>query len=219
MERILKPDVNYGRNKVFEDVPFFSSNHCFLNRLLREYGYHMREVLDIACGPGNVPVLLAKQRPDVKITAVDGSAELLDMARESARGLNINFVRGTIPGADLGTFDTIISKDFYHYLSDSAVFWNDVRRFSKEGTAIYVYGFIRPDTESEARDLVDKVMLYDDRLLKEDFFTSLCAGFTLDEVKEQVRDLGLDVVKTSQAHFLVKGRIRPVERCSQPYYN
>ena len=219
MERVLKPDVKYGKENVFDDAQFYSSNHYFIHHLMKDYGSHLEYVLDIACGPGDIAVLLAKKKPSARITAVDCSAEMIKIAREAAEGLNIDVIHGRIPGAELGTFDTVISKDFFHYLPDPDVFWKEVSNFSRDNTAIYVLGFIRPDTEEDARDLVERIMPWEIDLLKEDFYTSLCAGFTLEEVEAQVADLGLEVVKTSQAHFLVKGHIRPYRKQSATFIN
>ena len=65
----------------------------------------------------------------------------------------------------------------------------------------------RPDTVEQARKIVNDVAGAEQEILKDDFFRSLLAAFTADEIKEQLRRaaLNLQVIKISERHLLIKG--------------
>jgi hypothetical protein len=66
---------------------------------------------------------------------------------------------------------------------------------------------MRPDSPVEAQEIVERVAAHEHPLLKRDFFNSLCAAFTVDEVRSQLESAGLPlhVEKATERHMLVKG--------------
>ena len=62
---------------------------------------------------------------------------------------------------------------------------------------------------TEAREIVERVSRDEDPVLKEDFYNSLCAAFTVEEVRAQlgVARLPLHVEQISDRHMRVRGRI------------
>jgi hypothetical protein len=73
-----------------------------------------------------------------------------------------------------------------------------------------VMDLVRPDSPLEAREIVERVSAQEDPILKEDFYNSLCAAFTVDEVRAQLRvaGLSLQVEKVTDRHMRIQGRIR-----------
>ena len=68
---------------------------------------------------------------------------------------------------------------------------------------------LRPDTEGEARRLVDTYSADAPEILREDFYNSLLAAYTPWEVSEQLLAAGLDrlkIVIPSDRHWIVHGR-------------
>jgi hypothetical protein len=59
----------------------------------------------------------------------------------------------------------------------------------------------------EAREIVERVAGKEHPLLKEDFYNSLCAAFTVEEVRNQLRSAGLPltVEKATARHMRIKG--------------
>ena len=49
----------------------------------------------------------------------------------------------------------------------------------------------RPETEEAARELVERYAGRAMRVLKQDFFQSLCAAYTTEEIEEQLHAAGL----------------------------
>jgi hypothetical protein len=65
----------------------------------------------------------------------------------------------------------------------------------------------RPATPDAARRIVEEAAAAESPVLKRDFYNSLCAAFTVDEVKDQVRHARQEfqVAQVSERHMLVKG--------------
>ena len=68
----------------------------------------------------------------------------------------------------------------------------------------------RPETEEDARSIVEFVSGGEPEILKRDFYSSLLAAFTPAEVEDQLRRAGLaltvDVV--SHRHLRVRGMLK-----------
>jgi len=69
---------------------------------------------------------------------------------------------------------------------------------------------VRPSSPAEAHEIVQRVAGREDPILQEDFYNSLCAAFTVDEVRAQlaVAELHLTVEHRGDRHMSVKGQIR-----------
>jgi hypothetical protein len=106
------------------------------------------------------------------------------------------------------SYDIIISKSVLHHLHQPSSFWDTVRRYSCPGTYILVKDLIRPNDEAAAQQLVNTCAADEPELFKRDFYNSLLASFTVDEVKEQlfVAQLNqLTVSVVSDRHLLIAG--------------
>lgn len=215
MERTLEPEIMDDAEQVaaYAEADFAASNQWFVDRVTADFPGHLRNVLDIGCGPGDVVIRLAQAQPDIHITAVDGSRNMLDIAaqRVAAAGLTaqITLHRGRIPNLSLDSrlFDAVLSKDLLHHLPDPQVLWREVRRLGRPGAGVVVMDLVRPATAAAARHIVESVAPDEAPVLKTDFFNSLCASFTIAEVTEQVRRAGLPlhVVQVSERHMLIHG--------------
>ena len=200
----------------YANADFSSSNQWFVDHLLADYPKALHNVIDIGCGPGDVMLRLASARPDIRITAIDGSAAMIELARAAVRAAGhetrIVPMQGHIPGLALDehSFDAILSKDLLHHLPDPMVLWNEARRLARQGAAIYVMDLIRPGTQQAARDIVEMVAPKEHPILKKDFYNSLCAAFTIEEAEAQVRQAGLplEVAQISDRHMLIQGVLR-----------
>jgi len=65
----------------------------------------------------------------------------------------------------------------------------------------------RPDSPETARDIVQAVAANEADVLKTDFYNSLLAAFTPEEIREQLRAaaLHLDVTLSGDRHMLIEG--------------
>jgi ubiquinone/menaquinone biosynthesis C-methylase UbiE len=219
MKRVLEPELmdDERQSVAYAKADFSASNQFFVDNLIRDFPSHLRRVLDIGCGPGDVVLRLARAAPDVHITAIDGSAPMIALARDAVRAAGfdgyITLVHGYLPGVSLGStgFDAVLSKDLLHHLPDPTVLWKEITRLGRPGAAVYVMDLVRPETPEAARRIVDEVAAHEDPILLEDFYNSLCAAFTLDEVRGQLIAAGLDanVTQVSDRHMVIKGLTSP----------
>ena len=201
----------------YAKADFSTANQFFVDSLIREFPGHLRRAIDIGCGPGDVVIRLARAVPDLQITAIDGSAPMIALARDAvkAAGLDdrVTLVQGYLPGVALENtaFDAVHSKDLLHHLPDPAVLWREIKRLSRRGGAAYVMDLVRPESPEAARHIVDTVAAREDPILRDDFYNSLLAAFTIDEVQGQLiaNDLALEVTRVSDRHMLIRGLTSP----------
>ena len=68
----------------------------------------------------------------------------------------------------------------------------------------------RPDSDVDARALVDEYASGEPEVLREDFYNSLLAAYTVAEIREQLRHSGLGLLAVemcSDRHWMVSGRL------------
>ncbi|MBX3531635.1 MAG: class I SAM-dependent methyltransferase [Rhizobiaceae bacterium] len=215
MDRILEPEIMADAEQAlaYANADFATSNQTFVDRLLAAGAPSLGNVVDIGCGPCDVMLRLAAARPDARIVAVDGSEAMIDLARKSVRAAGreaqITAMQGYIPGLALPehSFDAVLSKDLLHHLPDPMVLWSEARRLGRSGATVHVMDLTRPATQQQARDIVEAVAPDEHPILKDDFYNSLCAAFTIEEVEAQLREAGLplQVSRISDRHMLVAG--------------
>lgn len=176
------------------------------------------DVLDLGCGPGDIALRFARAFPGCRVIGVDGSREMLRCGREiqfrqppEVRD-RVLLIHGMLPGVKLHgqTFDTIVSNSLLHHLHDPAVLWDAVKQFAKPGARVFIVDLMRPADEPDARALTDRYCVGEPEVLRRDFFHSLLAAFTPDEVREQLAAAGLshfEVRVVSDRHLMVAGRV------------
>lgn len=102
--------------------------------LARIEGRQMPRVLDLGTGSGAIALAIAHSRPDARVTALDRSADALDVARENARQLGlegrVRFLASdwydALP-ADETPFDLIVSNPPYIVSGDEHLSQGDLR--------------------------------------------------------------------------------------------
>ncbi|HET9693668.1 MAG TPA: class I SAM-dependent methyltransferase [Steroidobacteraceae bacterium] len=174
-------------------------------------------VLDLGCGPGDIVLRLATRNPGLVVHGLDGSAAMLHFACERlhenpALSGRVQFVEGVLPGAvlPLPAYDAVISNSLLHHLHEPRHFWQAVRDAGSPGAAVLVMDLFRPASEQAAWDIVEQYSGHEPDVLKRDFFASLCAAFTHDEIRAQLAQAALDhleVRAVSDRHVLVTGRL------------
>ena len=165
MDRILEPEIMDDEQQAiaYASADFSSSNQMFVDGMVDAYASRLGTVLDIGCGPGDIPIRLAQARSSVYIVAVDASDVMVRLANDALdrAGLarRVQIVQGRIPGLRVrrGGFDAIISKDLLHHLPDPMVFWEEVKRLGRPGTVLYGMDLFRPATPDDAKTIVESV--------------------------------------------------------------
>jgi len=218
MERRPEPELmdDEQQSMAYAQADFSTSNQLYVDSLVRDFPTYLRAVVDIGCGPADVVIRLAKATPHARITALDGSGPMIALGRSAARAAGVDdgltLLHTRIPGPPPASqsFDAVLSKDLLHHLPDPGVLWKEVKRLGRPGAAVYVMDLVRPDSEETARAMVKEGAGSEHRILQHDFYQSLLAAFTMDEVRAQVAAAGLDltVAPIGVRHMLIKGRLR-----------
>jgi SAM-dependent methyltransferase len=172
-------------------------------------------VLDLGCGPGDISFRFALRFPGATVTGVDGSAAMIELARqrqarETGVGDRVRFIEALIPDAPLpaGPYAAIISNSLLHHLHRPAVLWETIAAYAAAGTRIYVADLRRPPTTAVARQMVESCAAGEPEVLRHDFYHSLCAAFEPREVEAQLEAAGLSelaVAVISDRHLVVHG--------------
>ncbi len=172
-------------------------------------------VLDLGCGPADITIRFAKAFPGCAVHGVDGAAQMLKYGRIAVEaaglGQRIQLIHGYLPGAALPrkAYDALISNSLLHHLRDAMVLWQTVRATAKVGAPLFIMDLMRPDSVDRARELMEAYADGEPEVLKQDFFNSLLAAYTVDEVRRQLAQAGLDhldVRAASDRHLIVSGR-------------
>jgi len=175
-------------------------------------------VLDLGCGPGDVTFRFARAFPKARMVGVDGSGAMLEWARKTAKAdpslsSRVQFVEGYLPRAAVPehNYSAIISNSLLHHLPEPMVLWEIVCRYGRPGTQVCIMDLRRPATEDAARSLMTRHCGGEPEVLRMDFYNSLLAAFTPDEVRQQLERAGLGaftVESSSDRHLLICGKLQ-----------
>ena len=217
MERIIEPEIMDvpERAAAYGAADFSAVNGAFVDRLLALAGsLDGALVLDQGTGPGDIAMRIATARPAWRVVGIDASRPMLSIARSDcsteSKARTPEFVLCDAlcsPFAD-SRFDVVCSNSILHHLPDPQPFWREVRRIARPGALFFLRDLLRPETPEDAQALVEEYAGDESPILKEDFYNSLCAAYTVEEVREQLQNAGLDeweATRVSDRHFDVAG--------------
>ena len=195
---------------------FSAVNAAFVERLLEltRDRTHLRAI-DLGTGPGDIAIRVARARPRWQITAVDASEAMLAIARREGPShscANLEFMLGDAKGTGLPdrSFDVVFSNSLLHHMPDPLPLWREIARLAAPGAVIFLRDLMRPDSEANARRIVEQYASTESTLLKEEFHRSLLAAFNVEEIAQQLRkaNLPLEVAASSDRHVDVIGIAR-----------
>jgi 2-polyprenyl-3-methyl-5-hydroxy-6-metoxy-1,4-benzoquinol methylase len=201
---------------VYARADFEEENQGFIDRF-REYFPEFTEghVLDLGCGPGDIPVRFARALPSCRITGIDASEPMIGLAGMAAKqaGLadRITFRCERFQGVSLvEPADAAVSNSLLHHVPNPLQFWYRLRQLVKPGSPVLVMDLLRPDSPEEAQAIVDRYAAKEPEILRRDFYRSLLASFTEDEVAAQLAEMNLSrliVDVPDDRHWVVSGII------------
>jgi len=218
MQRALEPELMDDPEQalVYARADFEEENQGFVARFLESYpdlkDVHM---LDLGCGPADIPIRLARALPECRVTGVDGSAPMIALGREAVRAagladritLRCERFQDMVLAEKAGA---VISNSLLHHVPNALQFWYALRQLAKPGAVVLVMDLLRPDSPEEAQVLVDRYAAAEPAILRRDFYHSLLAAFTDDEVAAQLTEMNLSrllIDVPDDRHWVVGGRL------------
>lgn len=218
MDRVLEPELMEDEAQVlaYAKADFEEENQGFIDRF-REYfpDFSEGQVYDLGCGPGDIPIRLARALPACRVTGIDASAPMIRLAEEAVEKAGLTG-RVTfrcerfqdIAGANRA--DAVVSNSLLHHVPNPLQFWNRLRQLVKPGSPVLVMDLLRPESHEAAQAIVDRYAANEPDILRRDFYNSLLAAFTEDEITSQLARMNLtrlliDVV--DDRHWVVGGII------------
>lgn len=169
-------------------------------------------VLDLACGPANQLIQMARLNPDVQFVGVDASPSMLQHAQSGLQRTGVGNVAlqlGDITrlhGVADASFDCVTCTMSLHHLPDVAALratMHEIRRVLKPQGRFYLVDFGRFKLRSTQRFFADD--LHASAQFTDDYFNSLRAAFSVGEFAAEVVMLAQDVrpCATALAPFMV----------------
>lgn len=217
MDRVPEPELMDGREqaRAYADADFAEPHSLFIT-LFRQYHPDVKvsHVLDLGCGPADISCRFALAFPDCRIDAVDGAEVMLQLARERLRREDleqqIDLHQCYLPQDALpaDAYDVIISNSLLHHLASPQTLWDAIRMAAGPGSAVFIMDLMRPDNCQRARDFVTDYDAGEPEVLRQDFYHSLLAAYTVPEIRVQLQTAGLDdfsVQEVSDRHWCVVG--------------
>jgi ubiquinone/menaquinone biosynthesis C-methylase UbiE len=219
MERIPEPDLMNEAVQVRAYAQAdFSEPHNYCIELLQNSLPDLPQTglaLDLGCGPGDITIRFARAFRDWRIDGLDGATAMLSYGHAAVRqaGLSdrIRLVEAYLPNGDAphSIYDLIFSNSLLHHLTDPHTLWQSIHRWAKPSTRIFIMDLMRPDTAAIAAEFVSQYAANEPEILRRDFYNSLLAAHSIQEIQAQLRQAQLahlSVKPVSDRHFIIWGR-------------
>ena len=218
MERVLEPELmdDPEQARAYARADFEEENQGFVDRFVEFYPeFKAGYVLDLGCGPADIPIRLARKLSECRITGVDGSPPMI------AIGLDVICVAGLADRIALRCerfqdtvlperANAVISNSLLHHVPNPLQFWYTVKKLAQPGAVVLVMDLLRPESSEAAQAIVDKYAADEPAILRRDFYNSLLASFTEDDVAAQLAEMNLSrllIDVPDDRHWIVGGRL------------
>jgi len=214
MERIPEPELmtDPAQARAYAAADFAEPHDAFIAYFAQRYpDFRSGRVLDMGCGTADITLRFARAYPGARIDGIDAAAAMLHWARRAIAQARmedrIQLIESRLDPARVPrvAYDAVICNSLLHHLADPALLWQTAVAAARSGAPVMVMDLARPGTAEAARTLVDRHADGAPALMRRDFFNSLLAAYTADEVVQQLHVAGLDdfaVDMVSDRHWL-----------------
>lgn len=211
LTRTLEPESmsEMAEAEAYGEMSLGAVNRAFVDDLLAS-GSGER-VIDLGCGPCDIPILLCESDPRPRVLAVDSSIEMLELAK---RRIDISGMldRITLQHADVkslddfetGMADLVISNSLLHHLADPGQAIAAAIRLVQPGGRLFFRDLVRPASEEELEALVELHGQNEADISRQLLRQSLWAALTLAEVEAIAGEFGIgrdSLSQTSDRHW------------------
>lgn len=199
MDRVLEPELmdDPKQAEAYARADFAEENQGFVERF-KEYfpEFATGKVLDLGCGPADIPIRFAKLYPSCQVMGIDASAPMVQLGEQAVQqaGLTDRIALRCeryeeVAGARI--VDAVISNSLLHHLPNPLQFWQKLRQLVKPGAPVLVIDLLRPESPEAAQAIVEQYAANEPDILRRDFYNSLLAAFTEDEIGSQLARMNL----------------------------
>lgn len=218
MERTLEPEFMDDDAQVlaYAQADFAEENQGFVDRF-REYfpDFTEGQIFDLGCGPGDIPIRLACALPMCRVTGIDASAPMIRLAEQAVAqagaSARVAFRCERFQDiAGVNQADAAISNSLLHHVPNPLQFWHKLRLLVKPGSPVLVMDLLRPESPEAAQAIVNQYAANEPDVLRRDFYNSLLAAFTEDEIGAQLAQMNLTrliIDVPDDRHWVVGGII------------
>lgn len=193
MQRILEPEL---MDSPAQAVAFHRANRDYgIRGFLELYEKYINlqegKIIDLGCGTGEYLLALEYKYPNLIITGFDGSEPMIQIARGlvESHSSSIRVRHRQFKDID-ATANCVISTNTLHHLHDPSVFWECVKRIAPK---VFVMDLIRPHSTAIANDIVNALAPNESDEFKSDYYNSLLAAFSPEELQEQIKGTKLQL--------------------------
>jgi 2-polyprenyl-3-methyl-5-hydroxy-6-metoxy-1,4-benzoquinol methylase len=199
MDRVLEPELmdDPMQAEAYARADFVEENQGFVDRF-KEYfpDFSQGKILDLGCGPADIPIRFAKLYPACQVIGIDASAPMIQLGEQAVKqaGLTDRITLRCerfeeVAGARI--VDVVISNSLLHHLPNPLQFWQKLRQLVKPGAPVLVMDLLRPESPEAAQAIVHQYAASEPDILRRDFYNSLLAAFTEDEIGSQLARMNL----------------------------
>jgi len=218
MERVLEPEVMDDPEQVlaYAEADFEQENQGFVDQFFTLYpDLENPHIVDLGCGPGDIPIRVARRHATCRVTGIDASQPMIAHAEQAVQKAGfqdrVRFLCQRFQDVNLSSpADGLISNSLVHHVPNPLRFWYSLKTLLKPGGRILVMDLLRPESPEVAQTIVEESAANEPKRLRQDFFHSLLAAFTEDEVAAQLAELNLSrlmVDVPDDRHWIVYGQV------------
>lgn len=190
--------------QAYATADFAEPHEAFVTRFRDRFPhFSVGRVLDLGCGAADVTVRFARAYPGARVHGIDGARAMLDegarLVHRAGLGERVRLELRRLPDPSLAGagYEAAISNSLLHHLADPTVLWTTIEATARAEAPVFVMDLHRPVNTDVAHDLVNAYAADESPVLRDDFYRSLCAAYTVDEVRSQLAGSPLE-------HFQVK---------------
>src|SRR5437016_13596641 len=163
MERVLEPELmdDPEQARAYARADYEEENQGFVDRFVEFYPEFMAgQVLDLGCGPADIPIRLTRRLPECRITGVDGSAPMIAIGLEAIRAAGLSdritlrcerFQDTVLPERA----DAVVSNSLLPHVPNPLQFWDSVKKPAQPGAVVLVMDLLRPESSEAAQSIED----------------------------------------------------------------
>ena len=215
--RVPEPELmdTAEQARAYAAADFTEPHEAFVTRFRDRFPtFSAARVLDLGCGAADVTVRFARAYPGAHLHGVDGARAMLDegarLVHRAGLGERVVLELRRLPDPSLAGagYGAVISNSLLHHLADPAVLWTTIETTARADAPVFVMDLRRPVDTDVAHDLVITYAADESPVLRDDFYRSLCAAYTADEIRAQLAatKLGhLQVEAIGDRHLVVWG--------------